>query len=75
VARRGWGVSEQVVAEILGRALRDRAFAEQLRDQPDLALAGYDLTREERAAIVQGGQRTAGPDALQDRPGFASRLM
>ncbi len=72
-------MSAEVVADILGRALRERAFAALLRTEPERALAEYDLTAAERAAIVGAGD--GGPDAgegpspLDERPRNASRLV
>jgi flagellar motor switch protein FliN/FliY len=58
-------VSAEAVAEILGRALRERAFAELLRTEPDRALAGYDLTPDERAAIAHGPDDGHGPASVE----------
>jgi hypothetical protein len=68
-------VSAEAVAEILGRALRERAFAELLRTEPERALAGYDLTPAERAAIARGPDAGHGPAPLDERPRSASRLV
>lgn len=68
-------MSAEAVAEILGRALRERAFAELLRTEPDRALAEYDLTTAEWAAIVGGPDAGQGPSPLDERPRNASRLV
>lgn len=68
-------MSQEAVAEILGRVLRDRGFAARLRSEPDAALAGYELTEAERAAIVEGIREEPGSAPLQDRPRRASRLV
>ena len=68
-------MSAEAVADILARALRERAFAELLRTEPDRALAGYDLTPDERAAIARGPDAGAGPAPLDERPRAASRLV
>ena len=68
-------MSAEAVADILGRALRERAFAELLRTEPDRALAGYDLTAAERAAIAGGPDDGQGPVGLAERPRNASRLV
>ncbi len=73
--RGGVRVSQQVVGEILGRVLRDRAFAERLRTDPEAVLAAYDLTNEERTAIIRGTRSESGAEVLEDRPRTASRLM
>ena len=44
-------MSEQVVVEILDRAMSDPTFRALLERAPDEALAGYDLTPDERAAF------------------------
>jgi hypothetical protein len=68
-------VSAEAVAEVLARALRERAFADALRADPERACAGYDLTAEERAAIVGGIGAGDGPAPLDDRPRSAARLV
>jgi len=68
-------VSAEAVAEILARTLRERAFAELLRSEPERALAGYELTADERAAIAGGAAAGAGPATLAARPRTAARLV
>ena len=68
-------MSAEAVAEILGRALRERAFAELLRTEPDRALADYDVTPAERAAIAHGPDTGQGPAPLDERPRSAYRLV
>ena len=68
-------MSQQAVAEILGRALRDRTFAERLRSEPEVVLADYDLTEAERTAIAQGARALPGSAPLENRPDQASRLL
>ena len=68
-------MSAEAVAEILGRALRERAFAELLRTAPDRALVGYDLTAAERAAIAGGPEAGHEPAPLDERPRSAARLV
>ena len=68
-------MSEAAVAEVLERALRDRAFAEQLATDPGTALTGYDLSDEERAAIRQGSAEPPTSGTLEDRPSMATRLI
>ena len=52
----------QGLNEALDRAASDEDFARQLRDNPEQALAGYDLTAEERRALQAGD--AAGLQAL-----------
>jgi uncharacterized membrane protein len=68
-------VSQQAVAEILARALRDRVFAERLRTEPEAVLAAYELSEQERSAIIQGASRDSGAEVLEDRPRTATRLL
>lgn len=68
-------MSAEAVAEILTRALRERAFAELLRSEPERALAGYELTADERAQIVGGAASGDGPATLEDRPRTGARLV
>lgn len=44
-------MSEEALLEILDRSLNDPAFRALLQRAPDEALAGYELTPEERAAF------------------------
>jgi len=45
-------MSQQMLAELVERASTDAAFRSQLTSDPTSALAGYDLTGEERAALL-----------------------
>ena len=47
-------MSVDVMAKVIERASTDEAFRAQLRVNPESALAGYDLTAEERAAVLTG---------------------
>ncbi|HEY7066910.1 MAG TPA: Os1348 family NHLP clan protein [Chloroflexota bacterium] len=51
-------MSKRGVEQVLMRALGDGDFRKHLQDQPDTALTGFDLTDEERAAIL-GGDKNA----------------
>ncbi|MBI4492322.1 MAG: Franean1_4349 family RiPP [Chloroflexi bacterium] len=44
-------MSHEAVQEILNRALSDPAFRRRLLLEPEAALADYDLTSEEAAAL------------------------
>jgi hypothetical protein len=39
---------------LVKKALADEKFRQQIKDNPDVALAGYDLTADEKAAIKSG---------------------
>jgi hypothetical protein len=43
--------SNPTVTEILSRAASDPAFRDQLLNNPAVALAGYSLSAEDRAAL------------------------
>ena len=38
--------------DLVGRAMIDPEFLEQLRTEPEATLAGYELTAEERAVVT-----------------------
>ena len=42
------------LTRVVERATTDFTFLAQLNEKPDQALAGYDLSTEERAAILKG---------------------
>lgn len=50
-------MSQEVLQEILARALEDGRFRQRLLDDPDRALHGYDLSTEEREALIAGNLR------------------
>jgi hypothetical protein len=68
-------VSEAVVAEILARTLRDRAYAARLKTDPDNVLADLDLTDDERATILAGLRGSGGGQRLGQRPRVAGRIV
>ena len=68
-------MSIAAVSEMLGRVLRDSAFAAQLKIDPDRAMAEYELTESERAAIVAGLRGTGGGAPLAQRPRAAGRIV
>jgi hypothetical protein len=47
-------MSQDVMAKVIERASADAAFRAQLEANPESALAGYDLTVDERAAVLTG---------------------
>jgi hypothetical protein len=47
----------ETLSKVLDRASTDAAFRTLLRSNPDAALAGYDLTAEEKAALMSGDER------------------
>ncbi len=44
-------MSQEAVTQIVTKALNDSEFREQLFDHPDTALAGFELTEEERNGL------------------------
>jgi hypothetical protein len=44
-------MSKESVVEVITKALVDADFRSQLLAEPEAALAGYDLTEEERASL------------------------
>jgi hypothetical protein len=45
----------KALTEVIERASIDAGFRAQLQSDPDAALAGYELTAEEHAALLHGG--------------------
>lgn len=50
-------MSRETLEEILARAMEDDAFRTQMLTSPADALAGYDLSAEERHAFLAGSLR------------------
>ena len=50
-------MSRVALEEILARALEDARFRERLLQSPADALIGYDLSAEEREALIAGDLR------------------
>ena len=57
-------MSAEHMGQILDRALSDKAFRDLLAKDPNTALAGYELTDEERQRFGGG---TAKVERLEDR--------
>ena len=49
----------KAIQDLVGRVMIDREFLAQLTREPDVILAGYELTAEERAVIMQALGRGA----------------
>jgi len=47
-------MSKAGVEALAQKAMSDESFRQQIKNNPDAALAGYDLTAEEKAAIKSG---------------------
>ncbi len=54
-------MSKQCLTQVVERATEDTLFRQQLASNPESALAGYDLTDDERMALLSGD-----PKKLQD---------
>lgn len=57
-------MSADGVGEVVERAMSDPAFRRRLAEDPAAALAGYELTPEERAAFTSGSARA---ERLEER--------
>ena len=57
-------MSHEVLNAVLERAMNDAAFRAKLAADPNSALAGYDLTDDERSRFAAG---TAQAERLEDR--------
>ena len=49
-------MSRQTIAQVVDRASTDAQFRAQLERDPENALAGYDLTPQERSALLSGDE-------------------
>jgi len=49
----------KAIQDLVGRVMIDREFLAELVRDPDVILAGYELTAEERAVIMQALGRGA----------------
>ena len=47
-------MSKAGLDSLVQKAMADESFRKQIKENPDAALAGYDLTAEEKAAIKSG---------------------
>ena len=52
-------VAGKAIQDLVGRVMIDREFLAELVRDPDVILAGYELTAEERAVIMQALGRGA----------------
>jgi hypothetical protein len=47
-------MSQQALMQVLEKASTDAAFRDELKKNPETALKAYDLTAEEKAALMSG---------------------
>ena len=60
-------MSKQAIEAIIGRSMMDDEYRHQFFADPSRALAGYELTKEERAALLSVDAETL--DAFAERLG------
>ena len=60
-------MSQENLAKVIERASTDEAFRKQLQSNPDAALATYELTAEEKAALMSGDTSKMGEMGLDAR--------
>jgi hypothetical protein len=60
-------MSQENLAKVIERASTDAAFRKQLQSNPDAALAAYELTAEEKAALKSGDTSKMGEMGLDAR--------
>jgi hypothetical protein len=53
------------IRDLVGRAMIDREFLARLVGDPAAVLADFDLSADERAAILQAASRTGGESDLE----------
>ena len=63
-------MSRQAIQDIVERALKDRAFAQLLMDNPEQALQDFDLTPEEAEVV-----RELRPETADQFASFLDRRM
>ena len=68
-------MSQEMLTKIVERLSTDASYREQLASNPEAALKGYDLTAEERAALMSGDSaklESMGVDARLSKFGGSS---
>jgi len=60
-------MSREGVVKLITRALEDESFRTQIKANPDAALAQFDLTPDEKAAIKTGDASRLGDVAMDER--------
>src|SRR3984893_15459261 len=67
-------MSKAGLDSLVQKAMADESFRKKIKENPDAALAGYDLTAEEKAAIKSGNAaklRELGGDERITKPVLA----
>jgi hypothetical protein len=67
-------MTDRTIRDLVGRAMIDREFLADLVRDPEGMLAGYELTAEERAVIVQALGRMP-PGSEQERGKFLENVL
>ena len=65
-------MSQEALARLVERASTDATFRAQLQSHPERALAGYELTSDERAALISSDtqrSQSIGVDARVTKQG------
>ena len=68
-------MSQEMLTKIVERLSTDEAYRQQLASNPEVALKGYDLTADERAALMSGDSaklESLGVDARLSKFGGSS---
>ena len=60
-------MSKEALTRVVERASQDASFRQQLASNPESALAGFDLTAEERAALMSGDAKQLTDMGLDSR--------
>jgi hypothetical protein len=60
-------MTHTALVEVLERASVDATFRARIQSDPQDALAGYDLTAEERLAIIRGDSASRPPLGVDSR--------
>ena len=70
-------MSQEALAKLVERASTDATFRSQLQSNPDSALKGYNLTSDERAALLSSDSsklQSLGVDARITKQGEAGNF-
>lgn len=68
-------MEQQGIQQLVGRVMIDPDFLNQLVRAPETVLAGYRLSREERAVILQAVQRLGLAPSSQQVRGLQAHLI
>jgi len=60
-------MSKAALESVIRAAISDESFRKQLKQNPQAALSGYDLTSDERSAIMSGNDAKLKAMGVDDR--------